>query len=74
MTKTLIAKKTTTTPLTKCEMCNDFVKRTPYKYKPQQFIPDWEPREVTVCRKCVYREVYGSKNYRKRMKEGTLDG
>ena len=70
----MIAKKTTATSMTKCEMCDDFVKRTPYKYKPQQFLPDWEPAEVLVCRKCVYREVYGSKKFKKKMKEGTLDG
>jgi hypothetical protein len=55
-------------------MCDSFVKKTPFRYKPIKFVPDWEPEELIVCRKCVYREVYGSKNYRKKMKEGTLDG
>jgi hypothetical protein len=32
------------------------------------------PLQEPVCRKCVYREVYGSKNYRKKMKERSLDG
>jgi hypothetical protein len=70
----MIAKKTTAPALTKCQMCSDYVKRNPYRYKPTQFVPDWEPEEIIVCKKCIYREVYGSKNYRKKMKEGTLDG
>ena len=70
----MIAKKTTANLMTKCEMCHDYVKKTPYRYKPTKFVPDWEPEELVVCRKCVYREVYGSKNFRKKMKEGALDG
>ena len=70
----MIAKKTTANPSFKCEMCNDFVKRSPYRYKPTKFVPDWDPKEMIVCKKCVYREVYGSKNFIKKMKEGTLDG
>ena len=55
-------------------MCKKDVKRTPFRYKPDKFVSDWEPEELTVCRLCVYKEAFGSKFYRKKMKEGVLDG
>ena len=70
----MIAERIKGSPFDKCQMCHDYVKKTPFRYKPTQFVPDWEPEEIIACRKCVYREVYGSKNFKKKMKEGTLDG
>lgn len=59
----------------KCTVCGTFKTQATYRYKPQQFVPNHPPKTLQpVCRKCVYKEVYGSKNFNKKMKERTLDG
>jgi len=59
----------------KCVVCDTVKTQAVYKYKAQQMVSDYiPPVQQPVCRKCVYREVYGSKNYRKKMKERSLDG
>lgn len=54
-------------------MCSEIIKRVVYTYSSQQYVVDYVPPLLTVCKKCLYREVYGSKNYRKQMKEGVLE-
>ena len=59
----------------KCTVCGTSKNQAVYKFKKMQMIPDYNPPLLEpVCRKCVYREIYGTKNYRKRMKERSLDG
>jgi len=29
---------------------------------------------LKMCKQCVYKENFGTKNWRKKMKEGVLDG
>ncbi len=57
-----------------CKICGQSKRTAMYRFKPQQYVKDYSPRILNpVCRKCVYREVYGNKNYFKMMKERTLD-
>ena len=60
--------------ISKCEMCGVRPGKFAYEYKPTQFISDYTPPTLHVCKKCVYREIFGSKNFRKKIKEGVLDG
>ena len=58
-----------------CAVCGTIKAQAIYKYRAQQYIRNHIPELLEpVCRKCVYREVYGSKGYRKKMKERSLDG
>tara|TARA_R100000808_G_C2112969_1_gene126496 strand:- start:654 stop:878 length:225 start_codon:yes stop_codon:yes gene_type:complete len=57
-----------------CLMCKDRLKGVGYEYQPQQYVADYIPPKLITCKKCIYREYFGSKNYRKKMKEGVLDG
>ena len=56
-----------------CEMCGTKKVQGKYKYKAYQFIPDYEPTPVIVCKKCIYKEVYGSKKRNKAMKAGEIE-
>ena len=56
-----------------CLMCKDKLRGVGYEYQAQQFVPDYCPPKLIVCRRCVYRESFGSKNFRRKMKEGALD-
>ena len=70
-----IVKKIKGYPLiSKCEMCGAIPGKFAYEYKPTQYVSDHIPESLHVCKKCVYREVFGSKNFRKKIKEGVLDG
>ena len=58
----------------KCTVCGTYKRQATYRFRHQQYNLH-EPKILEpVCRKCVYREVYGSKNGVKKMKEGALDG
>tara|TARA_B110000467_G_scaffold163767_1_gene190651 strand:+ start:1954 stop:2193 length:240 start_codon:yes stop_codon:yes gene_type:complete len=58
-----------------CEMCGKIVKRGPrYEYQNHSFVEGHIPKHYkSICRICIYKESYGSKNASKRMKEGILD-
>ena len=56
-----------------CEMCGTKKVQGKYKFRPFQYVPDYEPTVVTVCKKCIYREVYGSKGRNKAMKAGEIE-
>ena len=59
----------------KCKMCGTEKVQAIYIFKHQQYVTDHIPETLNpVCRKCVYKEVYGNKGYTKKMKERTLDG
>jgi hypothetical protein len=58
-----------------CAVCGITKNQAIYRYKAQQYIEDYIPPILEpVCRKCIYREIYGTKGYRKKMKERSLDG
>ena len=58
-----------------CKVCGGNKRTAIYRFRHQQYIPTHMPLTLNpVCRKCVYKEVYGSKNFRKKMKERSLDG
>jgi hypothetical protein len=59
----------------KCTVCGTTKTQAIYRFRHQQYVPQHLPKLMyPVCRKCVYKEVYGSKNFRKNMKERMLDG
>ena len=57
----------------KCEMCgkNDFQKK--YRRRATQFVPNYVPPMLILCRNCVYKEEFGNKKMRTMMKEGVFD-
>ena len=73
MTKERIAKKLDKRYFS-CERCGKTKLQERWVYKPYQYIPDHIPAMTeNTCKTCVYKEEYGRKKYRKRMKEGSLD-
>ncbi len=59
----------------KCTVCDIGKIQRGYRFRHQQYVPKYVPPILEpVCRKCVYRECFGSKNYKKEMKERSLDG
>ena len=61
--------------LEKCTVCGTYKNQAVYRFRHAQFVDTWEPPILEpMCRKCVYKECFGSKNYRKEMKERSLDG
>ena len=58
-----------------CDMCGKSIFSKMYEYKPTSYIPRYKPRHFKkMCGKFIYMEVYGSKMYLIRKKQGTLDG
>tara|TARA_R110002020_G_scaffold362337_2_gene574700 strand:- start:286 stop:531 length:246 start_codon:yes stop_codon:yes gene_type:complete len=56
-----------------CEMCGTKKVQGKYKYKPYQYVPDYEPTELITCKACIYKEVYGSKKKAKMMKLNIIE-
>ena len=54
----------------KCEMCAETPFNTANKYRLTMGLTG---HIVIICRKCVYREMFGSKFAKTKMKEGVLD-
>ena len=58
-----------------CKICGQSKRTAMYRFRHEQIVPSHRPDLLyPVCRQCVYKEVYGNKNFRKKMKERTLDG
>ena len=58
-----------------CKVCGGSKRTAVYRFRHQQYVFDRVPPVLKpVCRQCVYKEVYGNKNFRKKMKEWSLDG
>lgn len=53
----------------KCEMCAESV----FNGKKYRLTMGMTGHIVIVCRKCIYREMFGSKTRNQKMKEGVLD-
>ena len=57
-----------------CKICGKAKRMAMYKFRHTQYVRDYSPSILEpVCRHCVYKEIYGSKNWKKKMKEGVLD-
>ncbi len=58
-----------------CKVCGGSKRTAVYRFRHQQYVENRIPPVLEpVCRQCVYKEVYGNKNFRKKMKERELDG
>ena len=56
-----------------CDICGSEKVQDRWRYKSFQYIPDHIPITTeSTCKKCVYREEFGTKTFRKQMKENTL--
>jgi hypothetical protein len=58
--------------LDECEMCKTKVLGERWRYRSPQMVSDWIPRTLTICKKCAYRENFGSKFAAKAMKTNAL--
>ena len=58
----------------KCESCNDAKFAKMYEYKNVSFVRGFIPHHFKqICGDCIYKKVYGTKFYKKKKKEGSLD-
>ena len=73
-TKNLLVKLIAEISYEICKICGKSRRMAIYEFRHQQFHEKHLPRILKpVCRHCVYKEIYGSKNWKKKMKEGVLD-
>ena len=56
-----------------CSMCNDTRLGKRWEYKSYQSIPSYNPPILLICEKCVYKENYGNKTYKKAKKQNLLE-
>ena len=74
MPNDLIAKKVGNSSHFNCEMCGKTKLGKMYEYKPISYVEGYIPPHLKqICVDCIYKEVYGSKFYKIKKKEGTLD-
>jgi len=73
MAKTMIKEYIGPKQYFECEMCGTKKIQGKYKFRPFQYIPDYEPATLSICKKCIYREVYGNKKRNKAMKAGEIE-
>tara|TARA_Y100001963_G_scaffold150970_1_gene233009 strand:- start:1529 stop:1759 length:231 start_codon:yes stop_codon:yes gene_type:complete len=57
-----------------CQMCGLCKNGKLYQYKALSIVPRYKPSLLEICEDCIYKEVYGSKTWRKMKKEGALNG
>ena len=57
---------------TACDMCSSIVFSQRFKFRPSQMVSDYIPAIVLVCKKCLYREITGSRGLTKRMSNDVL--
>ena len=58
-----------------CKICGTTKRQAIYRFRHEQYVSDYEPPILEpVCRKCVYKEIFGNKKFNKKMKERALDG
>lgn len=73
-TKRRIVKLIAETRYSTCKVCGSTKAQAIYEFRHQQYVEGYIPPTLNpVCRKCVYKEVYGNKSFNKKMKERTLD-
>ena len=73
MAKAMISEYIAPKQYFECEMCGTKKTQGKYKYKPYQYIPDYEPTSVIICKKCIYKEVYGNKTRARMMKAKVIE-
>ena len=56
----------------KCQMCSLITNIKPYELTQMSFVGD-EDNVLSVCRKCAYKETYGTKGMVKAMREKTIE-
>ena len=57
-----------------CEMCGKYKMAKMYEYQNFSYIGGHVPHHYKkICANCIYRECYGTKNWKKKKKEGVLD-
>ena len=56
-----------------CDMCKDTNIGKRWEYRSDSIVPGFVPEIVFICKKCVYRENYGTKFYKKAMKQKILE-
>ena len=57
-----------------CEMCGKNKLSKMYEYQSISFVRDYIPHHYKqMCRDCVYKKAYGTKLYKKKKEEKTLD-
>jgi hypothetical protein len=58
----------------KCEMCDNSKFSKMYEYQSVSFVRGYIPKHFKkICGDCIYKKVYGTKDYKKKKKEGVLD-
>ena len=57
----------------RCEMCGDSKMGARWEFRFQQMLTDYIPEQLLICRKCIYRELYGTKHMNKAKKAKALD-
>jgi hypothetical protein len=66
-------KMTETRSIRSCEMCKDRTPGPRWEFRFAQMVSDYVSDELEICRKCVYRESFGSKFANKAKKAKILD-
>ena len=56
-----------------CNMCKDTRLGKRWEYKSYQYIPSYSPPILLICEKCIYKENYGNKTYKKAIKQKLLE-
>ena len=56
----------------KCQMCKKVSNSKPYELTQVSFVGS-ENKILSVCRKCAYKETYGTKGMVKAMKENRIE-
>ena len=56
-----------------CNMCKHTKLGKRWEYKNYQYIPSHSPAILLVCEKCIYKENYGTKIYKKAKKQKLLE-
>ena len=59
--------------ISSCEMCNDTKIGARWIFRFAEMVPGHIAEELKICKKCVYREAYGTKTANKAKKEKLLD-
>ena len=56
-----------------CDMCKDTKIGHRWEYRSESLVPDFVAKIVLICKQCAYKENYGSKRYKKPMKQKLLE-
>ncbi len=54
-------------------MCGKSSYTKKYRRRATQFVSDYTPPMLIICRVCVYKEEFGTKKSKAMMKEGVFD-